>query len=1681
VAITVGSVYVDILPSTEKFAGEAGSQLDPVIKAIGKKIAEELGKAIGKGVSDGVEEGVGEADTGNEAAKQGTKTGGKFANSFKRTLEAALKNLPEIKLDADTKPALRNVAALREQINKLSASVDVDVDPKKALLGLEKLQRELEFILRSSDVEIDVKVDAAAALKDVVKLREEIARSLDRSSADAGKFARDLNAKISAAIKSLPNIEIRANATGAELTLRTIREQLATLSGKRIAIDITVNDAVSQAEAQLARLKALLERDNLELSIRVNAEAAAAELEAFIRSAQGLDEIDVDIKPNFGAFNADLKTKLAAIAASIRPIDIELTTGPAQVKIEEIRREIASISGRIGVDMDTGAALARIKILQAELTLLTRRRTIDIDVKADVKAAVAELAALQAAAAAAGSTANGHFSRMQLILAAVVALFPLIAAAIIALPGLLAAVVAPVGAIALGIEGIKAAAQPLVPLFKDLQTQISAAFQNGLNPTINGLATLMAGLSSKILDTAHATISVANGVTQVAASGANLKGIQTNFDLINKAILASGPALETLTTNLITLVGIGASGLVAFAGQMQQVGDAWKGVIDRLNETGIGKAAVEGLFSVLTSLLGLLAPLTELGSELAAGFGPALAGAVQVVGFAFQQLASFLSLFPTQVTGVIAVVGTLIGVLGILGKLPASIAGQFATMRIAMLFLADASLVSVAGLGALATGLKGLGVAMAGLLFNPLVLTIAAVTTALILLSNAQNDASEAAAKHQQFISGLAQQLSSTNGVITDSTKAWVANSEGYSTVAEGAKLAGINLADLGDALTGNTGKLEAIRAKLAETVIANRTWLGVLGGNTDAVNISSQALNENGVKAQEALLALNGMADGLEAAKVKSQDLADTLRKQGTSLVDGVASAKSYSDSLDKIKDAMSTTADRADALRNALILLSGGQLSLLEANSQYAKDLKALGDAFTGVSDQIKKGGQSFTNTAGRINVGTEAGQKFADAFSKVFTSMTNAASAAFTAAGGVDNLTTSVPAAVQKVQELRDIFVKQAIATGKSTEEANKLADSLGLMPKVAEILFSLKGMPAVQEELLRLQDDLQLLSKDHPITVNALTDEAAKALDALGFKLEKIPGTTQTIISIEDAAAKQKYADFIREITTPAAGPAKLPTDLDISKISPALAGIVDQISKPTPTGPATIPTDLDISKIQPALGGIVDQITKPPAPPAMPAELDPAKVPAQTAAIQQTVLGTVATMPVNIIKGSGWDADIIAIRDSILLTVGNLPINPIKGSGWDADLILIRDSVLLTVATMPINPIKGSGWDADLALIKASVGLSIPFAQLPIDVIKSINFDAQLAAIKLLITTPIPPFPAIPVDAVKSINFDAQLAAIMALITIPAAPVAIPIDLTVTAATTTLNNFLNVIRGTIVAFKVDCSTALAVDRLFKFWDSLAKVVAVFGVDADVSAAINTVNALVQAISQMVVPITVVAVFGGFMGGIAGGAQGGVVSGAQNQAGGGTTDPGGASSLTGGSSFGSNPPLGGSGAHFNPDADLDTGNVQDIRNAIGRLVMHASGSIDSLTPMKKIAAVVPPNTWRVVGDRMTDDEAFIPINNSQRSQSILALTAQRMGFGVTPMADGAVQTQQVGAMAPMAAQGTSATFEGSTTTRGPGGDTYNFNIATQGADAYELADEALFRLRYSKVGGIYSGRR
>ena len=104
-------------------------------------------------------------------------------------------------------------------------------------------------------------------------------------------------------------------------------------------------------------------------------------------------------------------------------------------------------------------------------------------------------------------------------------------------------------------------------------------------------------------------------------------------------------------------------------------------------------------------------------------------------------------------------------------------------------------------------------------------------------------------------------------------------------------------------------------------------------------------------------------------------------------------------------------------------------------------------------------------------------------------------------------------------------------------------------------------------------------------------------------------------------------------------------------------------------------------------------------------------------------------------------------------------------------------------------------------------------------------------------------------------------------------------------------------------------------------------------------------------------------------------------------------------------------------------------------------VGNAINHDGNILEfmakgGLRPMSPIAQMVKPDTWRVVGDRMDVDEAYIPLDGSKRSKDILLETMLRMpgmfmhDGGIVAFAEGAVASP--GAATPGAEGATDVTM-------------------------------------------------
>lgn len=200
-------------------AGQAYLTVLPDMSAFGQKVREELTKdqtEFTVPVKPDVDK--------SKAPKDGEEYGGAFGDAMKARIEAALKDLPKAKLDADSTEADRKIDEIRTRLETLrDQRIGVDISSTEALAEIASIKADLDELGRKSP-NIQVKVDALKAAADLAGIRAEVT-ALDGKNVnirvdDSGSASRatsDINALMLAGISLGPAIIPVAAAVAAAL------------------------------------------------------------------------------------------------------------------------------------------------------------------------------------------------------------------------------------------------------------------------------------------------------------------------------------------------------------------------------------------------------------------------------------------------------------------------------------------------------------------------------------------------------------------------------------------------------------------------------------------------------------------------------------------------------------------------------------------------------------------------------------------------------------------------------------------------------------------------------------------------------------------------------------------------------------------------------------------------------------------------------------------------------------------------------------------------------------------------------------------------------------------------------------------------------------------------------------------------------------------------------------------------------------------------------------------------------------------------------------------------------------------------------------------------------------------------------------------------------------------------
>lgn len=327
-AISVGSVEVDVLPNAQGIEGRLRAALVPPASKIGDEVGQIIGRQIVTHLTAAVRDGINDgAKAARPAAtRQGDATAGDFARAMRARLEAAFKAMPKLDIKLSDTGVDADLARLRAKLESLAGKrIGIDIDAATARAQAADIEERLRR-LGAAHPNVAVRADTAAAIAQLQALQAQI----DELSANPaqirvetdGQLGTRLREAVRQAEASLPNVNIGADTTPAEVEIARLRAQLTALSTARIGIDIDAATAlarITEIQARLARLSS----ENPNVGVRVDTAAAAAQLAAFQAQVNRLDgqnaRVDVDTTGAVGSMN-NLVFAAIALGPAILPV-----------------------------------------------------------------------------------------------------------------------------------------------------------------------------------------------------------------------------------------------------------------------------------------------------------------------------------------------------------------------------------------------------------------------------------------------------------------------------------------------------------------------------------------------------------------------------------------------------------------------------------------------------------------------------------------------------------------------------------------------------------------------------------------------------------------------------------------------------------------------------------------------------------------------------------------------------------------------------------------------------------------------------------------------------------------------------------------------------------------------------------------------------------------------------------------------------------------------------------------------------------------------------------------------------------------------------------------------------------------------------------------------------------------
>lgn len=470
-----------------------------------------------------------------------------------------------IKVTPDTTGFRERVAA--EIKNIPDGNVDVNVKPD----GVEKAKAEIDTAAKDRKTKIKVTVDKSLTrLLDpswASRLKQELG-SIKVNGNSLGFDPRQVFDASWASRAAQRLREVKGFDLGIKDQLDGLQSRIDKLNfdnlkknldlGARITQNVDKLSFAQSREQAQRDVKAALERVDARAKVKVDQDFLHSELERAILRAKGsLSDLEVALRPNLKGFEA-AKLRLRALFG--RGVEIPVTLNGE--KPDRARNRVAQTF----VDMGNSAAEAASNFRA-------------FGVGAGTLLAVAGL--LPAA-------------------------ISLVSGALLTLPAAAAGVAIPIAAIALGLDGIKKAAETLREPFEKLKSIMSDSFEKGLTPVFERLKAVFPTLNEMLPKVSDGLVTIAGAVQNSLTS--NLNSLRETLGNLGTGLNNSAPGIGKFSDAILHLISSVSEKFPGMGDALTRIGNQFDGWITKIT-TKDPATGVSQLDTALKTLKETLAPL----------------------------------------------------------------------------------------------------------------------------------------------------------------------------------------------------------------------------------------------------------------------------------------------------------------------------------------------------------------------------------------------------------------------------------------------------------------------------------------------------------------------------------------------------------------------------------------------------------------------------------------------------------------------------------------------------------------------------------------------------------------------------------------------------------------------------------------------------------------------------------------------------------------------------------------------------------------------------------------------------------------------------------------------------------------------------------------------------------------